>query len=295
MNASNLPKPPVVRTIEDIRARVRQAQGAGHRVGVVPTMGALHAGHLSLVAESNRECGFTVVTIFVNPTQFGPHEDFARYPRTLEADLEKLATHRVDAVFAPANEEMYPLGFSTYVDPPQVSQTLEGVCRPGHFRGVTTVVLKLFHAVPADAAFFGQKDYQQAAVIRRMTADLNLATEIRVLPTVREADGLAMSSRNVYLSPDERQRALSLSRSLKLAAELTEQGERDAETVRTRMVEMLQAGGVDRIDYVAIVHAETLAEVERLDGPAAALIAAHVGKTRLIDNCRLGDGGRENW
>lgn len=282
--------PPVVQTIREIRELVLRAKAGGRRVGVTPTMGALHAGHLSLAAESNRACDVTVVTIFVNPTQFAPHEDFSKYPRTLEADLERLATLRVDAVFAPLPKEMYPPGFSTYIEPPQVAKPWEGERRPGHFRGVTTVVLKLFHAVPADVAYFGQKDYQQATVIRRMVDDLNLAIEIRVLPTVREADGLAMSSRNVYLSDDERRRALAISRSLRKAVQLTEQGERDAGVVRRAMLETLQSGGVDRIDYAAIVAPNTLDSLERLDGPAVALIAAHVGKTRLIDNCRLLDG-----
>jgi pantoate--beta-alanine ligase len=250
-------------------------------------MGALHQGHLSLVEESNRVCEATIVTIFVNPTQFAPHEDFSRYPRTLEADLEKLSAHRVDAVFCPEPATMYPPGFSTYVDPPEVARPLEGVCRPGHFRGVATVVLKLFHAVPADAAFFGQKDYQQAAVIRRMVADLDVPIQVHVLPTVREPDGLAMSSRNAYLSPDERRRALALSRSLRAAEELAEQGERDAAVIRRRMLEILEAGGVERIEYATIADPETLAELERLDGPGVALIAAHVGSTRLIDNCLL--------
>jgi pantoate--beta-alanine ligase len=279
-----------MRTIHEIREQVLQARAAGRRVGVVPTMGALHAGHLSLVEAANRECGITVVTIFVNPTQFAPHEDFAKYPRTLEADLAKLATVGADVVFAPSNDEMYPAGFSTYVDPPKVAQPLEGVCRPEHFRGVATIVLKLFLAVPADAAFFGHKDYQQSLVIRHMIDDLNVPVEVRVMPTVREPDGLAMSSRNAYLGADERRRALSLSRSLKLAAQMVEQGECSAGVVRRRMHEALQDGGVDRIDYATIVHPETLAELDRLDGEAIALIAAHVGPTRLIDNCRLWDG-----
>jgi pantoate--beta-alanine ligase len=285
------PRPPVVRTIGEIRERVLQARVAGRRVGVVPTMGALHAGHLSLVEAANRECDFSVVTIFVNPAQFAPHEDFAKYPRALEADLEKLATVGADAVFAPCNEEMYPQGFSTYVDPPKVAERLEGVCRPGHFRGVATVVLKLFLAAPADAAFFGHKDYQQSLVIRRMVEDLNVPIEIRVMPTVREPDGLAMSSRNSYLSSEERQRALSLSRSLRLIEQLTEQGERDAIVLRRQMLDALRGDGLERVDYATIVHPETLAESDHLDGPAIALIAAYVGKTRLIDNCRLLDGG----
>jgi pantoate--beta-alanine ligase len=279
--------PPVVSTIAAIREIVVRAKAAGRRVGLVPTMGALHAGHLSLVEASRRECGLTVVTIFVNPTQFGPHEDFAKYPRTLEADLEKLAGMGVEAVFAPTSQQMYPEGFSTYVDPPEVARPWEGVARPGHFRGVTTVVLKLFNAAPADAAYFGHKDYQQSAVIRRMVEDFNVPIEIRVMPTVREPDGLAMSSRNVYLSLDERRRALSLFQSLKLAEQLVGQGERDAALIRRRMCQTLEAGGVDSIDYATIVDPENLAELNRIEGPAIALIAARAGKTRLIDNLLL--------
>lgn len=180
----------------EIRAAVLAARAAGKTVGLVPTMGALHEGHLSLVRESTESCNCTIVTIFVNPTQFAPHEDFARYPRSLDDDLAALARLGVDYVFAPSRDEIYPPGFSTYVDPPAVAAPLEGICRPGHFRGVATVVLKLFHLVPADVAYFGQKDYQQSLVVRRMVEDLNLPIAIRVLPIVREADGLAMSSRN---------------------------------------------------------------------------------------------------
>jgi pantoate--beta-alanine ligase len=280
--------PPVVKTIGEIRELVARAKTAGRRVGLVPTMGALHAGHLSLVEAASRECGFTVVTIFVNPTQFAPHEDFAKYPRTLEADLQKLAGVGADAVFAPSNEEMYPPAASTCVEPPEVAQPWEGAFRPGHFRGVTTIVLKLFHAAPADVAYFGHKDYQQSAVIRRMVEDLNVPIEIRVMPTVREADGLAMSSRNAYLSPDERRRALALSQSLKLAEQLFRSGEHDAALLGRRMRATLEAAGVDRIDYATIVDPDTLAELDRVDGPAIALVAVHIGKTRLIDNWRLG-------
>jgi pantoate--beta-alanine ligase len=250
-------------------------------------MGALHAGHLSLVEASNRECDFTVVTIFVNPTQFGPHEDFAKYPRSLEADLQKLASVGVDAVFAPSNEEMYPPGFSTYVEPAEVGRLWEGACRPGHFRGVTTIVLKLFHAAPAHVAYFGHKDYQQSTVIRRMVQDLNVPIEIRVMPTIREPDGLAMSSRNAYLDPEERRRALALSQSLRLAEQLVGDGERDASLLRRRIHATLEAAGVDRIDYATIVDPDTLAEVDLIEGAAIVLLAVYVGRTRLIDNCQL--------
>jgi pantoate--beta-alanine ligase len=197
----------VIHDPAEMQRTVLALRRQGLRVGLVPTMGALHAGHISLVARGKQNCDRVVTTIFVNPTQFAPHEDFGKYPRTLPTDLELLAAADCDYVFAPTNEAMYPPGCSTFVDPPAVATPLEGVCRPGHFRGVATVVLKLFGIAPADCAFFGQKDFQQAAVIRQMVRDLNVPIEIEVCPIVREADGLAMSSRNRYLSPAERQQA----------------------------------------------------------------------------------------
>ena len=197
------------------------------RVGLVPTMGALHDGHLSLVTRAKQDCDVAVATIFVNPTQFGPNEDFSKYPRTLESDLEKLAAVGCDYVFVPAADEIYRPGHSTYVDPPSVASQWEGAIRPGHFRGVTTIVLKLFMMVPAHIAFFGRKDYQQVAVIKGMVDDLNLPIRIETCDTIRESDGLAMSSRNRYLTSDERQRALSLSRALNTAKEMISHGERD--------------------------------------------------------------------
>lgn len=280
-------KPQVVSTVRAMRGIVQAAQRSGQRVGVVPTMGALHDGHLSLVAASRAACDATVVTIFVNPTQFGPTEDFSRYPRTLEADLAKLAAAGADYAFVPDVAEMYPAGSSTLVEPGEVANPLEGQFRPGHFRGVATIVLKLFEAVPADAAFFGQKDYQQQLVVRRMVADLLLPIEIVVCPIVREPDGLAMSSRNVYLSADERHKALSLSRALKAAESLVTQGERDAATIASRMQTTLREAGIESIDYATVVDAQTLAAIDRIDSLAAALIAARVGTTRLIDNAIL--------
>jgi len=279
--------PRVVHSRAEVHAAVRAAQAAGGRVGVVPTMGALHAGHLSLVAVSCDECDFTVVTIFVNPTQFGPGEDFSKYPRTLPADLQLLSQYPVDVVFAPAADEMYAADHETYVEVGAVGIPLEGVCRPGHFRGVATVVLKLFQAVPADIAYFGRKDYQQTQVIRRMAADFDLFTEIRVLPTVREADGLAMSSRNAYLSADERRRALSLWESIQLAQSLVAAGTRDVSTLRERMIDHLESVGQARIDYVAFVADGTVNEVTTIDGPTVVLIAARIGATRLIDNEKI--------
>ncbi len=278
--------PPVVTTVAELRSAVRTAKFPTHRIGLVPTMGALHAGHLSLVEQSKRECDFTVVTIFVNPTQFGPGEDFDRYPRDLQKDQELLGPLSVDLLFAPSREEMYLPGHATHVEVDQVADRWEGAIRPGHFRGVATVVLKLFNAVEPDCAYFGQKDYQQSVVIRRMTADLNLPIEIRVCAIVRDADGIALSSRNAYLSTDERKRALSLSQSLRAAEELVASGTRDPKSIEAAMRKVLDAAPVE-VDYTALVHPDTLAPVDRVRPGDVALVAARVGATRLIDNTIL--------
>jgi pantoate--beta-alanine ligase len=277
----------VISTIAEMRAAVREIQRAGKSVGLVPTMGALHEGHLSLVRRARSECDVVVATIFVNPTQFAPHEDFSKYPRTMEADLQALATARCDLVFVPSREEMYPPDASTFIEPPQVAQPLEGVFRPGHFRGVATVVLKLFNIIPADKAYFGQKDFQQALVIQRMVTDLDVPVQVVVCPIIREPDGLAMSSRNRYLSPSERQQGLALSRALNLVQERVKLGERNAALLKGEMQETLEGAGIERVDCATIADPQTLAEVTRLEGPAVALIAAFVGATRLIDNCLL--------
>jgi pantoate--beta-alanine ligase len=277
----------LVTTCAEIRNLVAETRKAKRSLGLVPTMGALHEGHLSLVRASRTVCDWTIVTIFVNPAQFGPSEDFDRYPRSLEADLAALDACGVDAVFAPPSSEIYPDGFSTYVEPPRVASTLEGQLRPGHFRGVATIVLKLFHLIPAEAAFFGQKDYQQYLVIRQMARDLDVPIDVRLCPTVREPDGLAMSSRNRYLSPRERIQAAAISRSLQRAAQLVQQGERDAATITQAMRETLIEAGIGRIDYVVVADPQTLALVDRLEPPAVALVAAHVGTPRLIDNWML--------
>ncbi len=279
--------PRVISTISELRAAVRELQRTGKTVGLVPTMGALHEGHLSLVRRAKSECDVAVATIFVNPTQFAPHEDFSKYPRTLEADLQLLATANCDLVFVPSRDEMYPPDASTYIAPPQVAQPLEGVCRPGHFQGVATVVLKLFNIIPADRAYFGQKDFQQALVIQRMAADLNLPVQVVVCPIIREPDGLAMSSRNRYLSPRERQQVLAVSRALTSLQEAVGRGERDATELKLQMQNTLRAAGIERVDYATIADPMTLSDLARLDGPAVALIAAYVGTTRLIDNCLL--------
>jgi pantoate--beta-alanine ligase len=282
--------PQVVTNHPKLMELVRQAREAGRSIGLVPTMGALHEGHLSLVRRSVSRGDFVVVTIFVNPTQFGPHEDFAKYPRTLESDVAILAEARADLVFAPAADQIYRPGFSTYVEPPEVAHPLEGRCRPGHFRGVATIVLKLFHLVPADVAYFGQKDFQQTRVIETMVEDLDVPIRIEVCPTVREVDGLAMSSRNRYLNSAERQQSLAVSRSLARASALFRDGQRDAEILRAAMEQVLAEAHITRIDYAAIVDPRTLTPVANADSNSMALIAAFVGGTRLIDNCRLGEG-----
>lgn len=280
-------RPQIVTTIADARRLINDAASSGQQVGFVPTMGALHEGHLSLVDASHRECDFHVASIFVNPTQFGAGEDLERYPRTFDEDIAQLARHDVDVVFAPQTVEMYPPGCSTFVEPPDVAHSLEGQFRPSHFRGVATVVLKLFHAIPADKAFFGEKDFQQCLVIRHMVGDLNLPIEIVACPIVRESDGLALSSRNRYLSDDERARALSISAALLLVQKAFDDGGRQASELERLMIEQLSSN-VDSIDYAVVVDANTLMPFQSaVCKPAVALIAAHVGSTRLIDNRRL--------
>jgi pantoate--beta-alanine ligase len=267
-----------------MRQAIAKAHQAGKTVGFVPTMGALHEGHLSLIAAAREECDLAVASIFVNPTQFSPQEDFRTYPRDLERDMSLLSSRGCDLVFAPSNEIMYAPNHSTFVDVGPIGQVFEGEFRPTHFRGVATIVLKLFQLVPANRAYFGRKDYQQTIVIRQMAADLNVPIEIRVCPTMREPDGLAMSSRNAYLSPDERSRAVVLSRSLRLAEGLAGEGERKVATIRDRMLaEIQQTGGVD-VQYIAFVRDGTLTPVDQIDGPTTIALAATVGKTRLIDN-----------
>lgn len=250
-------------------------------------MGALHAGHLSLVERAKRDCDLAVATIFVNPTQFGPNEDFSKYPRTLERDLEQLDKAGCDYVFVPSSEQIYAPGHSTFIEPPSVASRWEGTIRPGHFRGVATVVLKLFMMAPAHVAFFGRKDYQQVAVIRAMVEDLNIPIRIEVCETIRESDGLAMSSRNRYLSPAERTRALGLWRALQRAQESVHQGERNVDTIESAMQQVLLEAPVDSIDYARIVDANTMEPLQQIEDVAVAIIAARLGSTRLIDNLTL--------
>ena len=283
----NVSTPIICTTVAELREHVAQAKGQGQRVGLVPTMGALHAGHLSLANYSIQECGYTVVTIFVNPTQFAPHEDYTRYPRVFEADCQLLSTVGVNLVFAPDVAEVYPPGCNTHVEVGGVTEMLEGECRPGHFRGVATVVLKLFLMAGADVAYFGRKDYQQAAVVQQMVRDLNVPITIRTCPIVRESDGLALSSRNVYLSPDERRQALVLSRSLQTATQLVSSGEQSADRILAAMHSVFATEPLVHFDYIALVDPVTLQPVSHLASPTIAAVAARVGKTRLIDNTLL--------
>jgi pantoate--beta-alanine ligase len=278
----------VITGVVSMRTAVRAIQHGGETVGFVPTMGALHEGHLSLIDAATAECDRVAASIFVNPTQFGPNEDFTKYPRPLERDLELLRDRGCDLVFAPEAAEMYPTGYGTSIDVGPVAVPWEGAARPGHFAGVATVVLKLFECVPADRAYFGRKDYQQTLVVKRMAVDLNLPIDVRVCPIVRDADGLALSSRNVYLSPDERRRALSLSQSLRLAEETISSGERDPLVVRERMLAHLNAAGGVGVEYVAIVRDGTVDEAPEIAGPITIAVAARVGATRLIDNVQIG-------
>jgi pantoate--beta-alanine ligase len=274
----------VIKTIKTLKeARADWA----HPVGLVPTMGYLHDGHLELVRRARADSRTVVVTIFVNPTQFGPSEDLARYPRSLERDLELLEKEGTDTVIVPEPAEMYPDHFSTWVDVEDVSAVLEGAHRPGHFRGVATVCNKLFNIAAPERAYFGQKDAQQVAVIKRMVRDLNMNLDIVVVPTVRESDGLAMSSRNVYLSPEERRAAVALYRALSAAREAYRKGVTHGEALRLGMREVVNAEPLAELDYATVVAADTFIEVEVAGAGSLAVIAARLGRARLIDNMYL--------
>lgn len=273
-----------VKTLIELR---RSRDSLSGRVGLVPTMGYLHEGHLSLVRRARDECEHVAVSIFVNPTQFGPQEDLSSYPRNLERDLSLLEPLGVDLVWVPSAEIMYPPGYQTWVEVEEITRPLEGAMRPGHFRGVATVVAKLFNAMQPHRAYFGQKDAQQAAVIRRMVRDLSYPIEIVVCPIVREADGLAMSSRNVYLNPEQRRAATVLYRSLVAAKEAYEQGERKAEKLRATIQEVLASEPLAKVQYVSCADPDTLEELETVTGKALLSMAVFVGQTRLIDNMIL--------
>jgi pantoate--beta-alanine ligase len=274
----------ILTPLADLTKVVREIKQGNKIIGVVPTMGALHEGHLSLVRHSLDQTDETIVTIFLNPTQFAPKEDLDRYPKTLDADVAKLKTEGVRYVFAPSNEDVYPNNFSTSIVPPAVARRLEGEFRPTHFGGVATIVLKLLNMTQADMAFFGQKDFQQARVIKQMVADLNVATEVCVCPIVRDEDGLALSSRNAFLSQEQREIALSMNRTLDHVEQQIRAGQRDGFEVITEMRQMLIDAGMERIDYAIVADPERLEMADPIELPVVALIAAHVGETRLIDN-----------
>lgn len=274
----------VLSKISAIKAAIIKQKFSGKSVGFVPTMGVLHEGHLSLVRESLRRTDCTVVSIFVNPTQFGPKEDLQEYPRDFEKDSVLLEELGVDIVFVPDDQEMYPEGFKTYVDVTDLQDKFEGRSRPGHFRGVCTVVLKFFAIVNPDIAYFGQKDAQQALIIKKMVRDLNLDVEIQVLPTVREEDGLALSSRNVYLTKDQRKAALCLVESLKETNRLIEAGEKDLQIIKSEMTRLIDAEPLASLDYIAIVDLENLDALDKIEKETLIAVAAFFGKVRLIDN-----------
>ena len=277
----------ICRSIAEMRAACREARRAGRRLGFVPTMGALHAGHISLVRAARAGCDVVAVSIFVNPLQFGPQEDYGRYPRSFEQDCGMLEAEGVDLVFAPAVEEMYPAGAVSYVTVEGMSERLCGRSRPGHFRGVTTVVSKLFHIVEPDAAFFGQKDAAQASILRRMVRDLDLEIEMVICPIVREPDGLAMSSRNAYLTAEQRRAATVLWRSLQRVQALAEAGERGSLALAAAALQVLGAESGVRVDYVEVVDNDTLEPVAEVSRGALVAVAAWLGETRLIDNLLL--------
>ena len=280
----------IIKTAAEFRDTER---AAARPMGLVPTMGYLHEGHLSLIRRARADNETAVASVFVNPTQFGADEDLSAYPRDMDGDLDKLRREGVDLVFAPSASEMYPRGFDTAVEVGALAERLEGERRPGHFRGVATVVCKLLAIVRPDNVYFGQKDAQQLLVIRRMNADLNLGANVVAMPTVRDADGLALSSRNARLSADDRRNALALHRALRLAESLYADGARDANAIRALMVNALNAAPGVSLDYVSIADADTLAEMDVIDRPALVSLAARVGGARLIDNVVLGAGDLE--
>ena len=277
----------VIKQIEQLKQVVRDAKRQGKTVGLVPTMGYLHEGHLTLMRRARQEQGLVIATLFVNPLQFGPQEDYADYPRDLARDCELAESTGIDVLFAPAVDEMYPAGNGktlTFVDVEKITASLCGASRPGHFRGVATVVTKLFNIAEADVAYFGQKDAQQVAVIRRMTEDLNMNVKIIAVPIVRESDGLAMSSRNKYLDSKQRQAALVLSRSLERAAALLATGERDSSLIVSTVRDLISQEPLAEIDYVSLVDPLTMEALDRVEARALLALAVKFGKTRLIDN-----------
>jgi pantoate--beta-alanine ligase len=280
-----------MRLVHTVAEMASAQKGVERPLGLVPTMGALHQGHLSLMQRAREDNATLAVSIFINPTQFGPKEDLQAYPRDLERDLAMLEELGTDVVFIPQPDDIYPAGFDTWVNVERVARRLEGESRPSHFRGVATIVTKLFNIVRPDRAYFGQKDAQQVQVIRKINSDLNLGVEVVVLPTVRESDGLAMSSRNAHLSPQERQAALVLYRSLCLSQRMHSQEEREATQIKEAMRELIQGEPTAQLDYVSIAHPETLDELDLIQGNALVSLAVRIGETRLIDNVVLNNRG----
>ena len=280
------------KTIKQARKIIYGARQKNKTIGFVPTMGALHYGHLSLVRAARKSCDFVVVSIFVNPKQFGPREDFRKYPRALSRDERLLQKEKVDLIFYPSVGEMYPKDFSTYVEEMYLSKPLCGLIRPGHFRGVCTVVAKLFNIIEPDTAYFGQKDYQQACIIKRMVRDLNFAVDVKVLPTIREKDGLAMSSRNAYLNRQERRGALVLFESIEFAKKLIKSGEKDAKKIISKMRKLIFSKKSAKIDYIEIVDIRNLRAINRIGTKVLIVMAICIGKTKLIDNAIVGIKGK---
>jgi len=274
----------IIRTVQKMQAYSKEMRRKGKRTGFVPTMGALHEGHLSLIRRARKDNDLVVVSIFVNPCQFGPREDFKKYPRNFKHDASLCKNERVDCIFYPAVQEMYPGNYKTFISVEGLSDALCGKSRPGHFRGVATVVAKLFNIIQPDNAYFGQKDAQQSVIIKKMAADLNMPVSIKVIPTVRDKDGLALSSRNRYLSVREKQDAKVLSQALKLARLLVDGGQRSAQRVAERMKQLIQKKKSLKIEYISLVDADNLVPLTRISGSCIIALAAKVGKTRLIDN-----------
>ncbi|SFL77318.1 pantoate--beta-alanine ligase [Pelosinus propionicus] len=277
----------IIETIEEMKIFIKQAKAKGLSVGLVPTMGSLHEGHLTLMRQAKKQSDIVVVSIFVNPTQFGPNEDYAKYPRDLSGDSVQAGTAGVDVIFHPQAQEMYPKGYSSFIEIDGITQKLCGLSRPGHFRGVATVVTKLFNIIQPDIAFFGQKDAQQVLVLKRMVSDLNINVVIEIVPIVREKDGLAMSSRNAFLSAEERSAALVLFRSLQLAKQLVARGDVKVEDIRQQVVANIQLEEMAQIDYVEIYSYPLLETMDKMIGKALLALAVRIGKTRLIDNIIL--------
>lgn len=278
----------IIRKIKLMQEYVKRQRKAGRSVGFVPTMGALHEGHLSLIRRAKKENDMAVVSIFVNPTQFGPKEDFKKYPRPLAKDMRLAKNAGAEVIFNPSAVEMYPVGYQTYVEVGKIAEGLCGASRPGHFRGVATIVAKLFNAVPSNKAYFGQKDYQQVQVIKQMVNDLNIPLQVVVCPIVREKDGLAMSSRNQYLNPEERKSATCLYEALKIAKAMIGRGVKDACKIKTEIRNIIESNLLARVDYIEIVDAENLEPVKKIEGKITIALAVFIGKTRLIDNMVIG-------